>query len=446
MRRSWVLITIFAAACGSSTPAPPATGGSGGTESITGRERIGWDQPAANAADLADLRYAVYVDDVRNEMPRASCTPTVGAVRFACTGPLPSMTGGAHTLEIVAVNMVDGESVESTRSTPLHVVVSTALTASITAPAAQWQNGAAAPTRDGIELQVARIAEGVSRPVDAAFAPDGRLFLVERNRIRVVSGTQLQTSPALSLSADDPSQQLLSIAFDPDFDHTRLVFLLQASDSADDPIVYLSRYREVRGTLGQRAVLFQSPVEAAANASGMMRFGQDGKLYVAIGGSNGTGKVFRLNADGTMPRDQAGTTPAVAGGVADAHGLAWDARLPGLWIVDGDSDTSHLSGVSMSSPPVRAVARSRDNLPQHSGSMVVYTGDAATELRNNALIASADGYILRLRFADDDPSRVLDSERLLEDRVGPIRVLAAGPDGAIYFCTDTALGRLTFSR
>ncbi|MBW8869044.1 MAG: PQQ-dependent sugar dehydrogenase, partial [Acidobacteria bacterium] len=54
--------------------------------------------------------------------------------------------------------------------------------------------------------------------------------------------------------------------------------------------------------------------------------------------------------------------------------------------------------------------------------------------------------LLRLRFAEDDPSRVVDSERLLEDRVGPIRVLAAGPDGALYFCTDTALGRLTFSR
>ena len=127
-------------------------------------------QPAADAGDLADLRYAVYVDNVRNEMLGISCTPTPGALGFPCSGQLPSMSSGAHTLEIVAVSNVNGESVESPRSTPLHVVVSAALTASVTAPAAQWQNGAAAPTRDGITLQVDRVAEGFSRPVDAAFA------------------------------------------------------------------------------------------------------------------------------------------------------------------------------------------------------------------------------------------------------------------------------------
>ncbi len=446
VRHPWVLLTLFAAACGSSTPAPPATGGAGGTESITGRERIGWDQPAADAADLADMTYAVYVDNARNTLGDVSCTPNAGALGFPCSGRLPSMSSGAHTLEIVAVSNVNGESVESPRSTSLHVVVSAALTAPVTAPPPEWRNGAAAPTRDGISLQVDRVAEGFSRPVDAAFAPDGRLFVVERNRVRVLTGGRIQSNPALSTAPDDPSEQLLSIAFDPDFDRTRLVFVLQASESRDGPVAYLARYRELRGTLGQRAVLFQAAVDAAADASGVMRFGPDGKLHIVVGSSTGTGKVLRLNSDGTTPGDQAGTTPAVAGGVAEAHGLAWDPRLPVLWIVDDESETAHLSGVSMSSPPVRALVRSRTDLPRHSGSIVFYTADTLADLRNNALIASGDGYLLRLRFADDDPSRVIDSERLLEDRVGPIRVLAAAPDGALYFCTDTALGRLTFSR
>jgi glucose/arabinose dehydrogenase len=446
MRRSWIVITLLAAACGSSTPAPPATGGSSGTESITGRERIGWDQPAADAAELADLGFAIYVDNLRNEMGDVSCTPTAGALGFPCSGRLPSISSGAHTLEIVAVNTVNGGSVESTRSTALHVIVSAAITAPIASPPAEWRNGAAAPTRDGIQLQVDRIAEGLVRPLDAAFAPDGRLFVVERDRIRVLSGTEIQSGPALALPADDPSQQLLSIAFDPDFDRTRVVFVLQAADSSDGAVVFLSRYREVRGILGQRAVLFQSEIDASANASALLRIGPDGKLYVVIGNNNGTGKVFRLNSDGTMPHDQAGTTPAVAGGVAAARGLVWDPRLPILWIVDADGDAAHLSGVSLSPPPVRAVVRSRADVPRNSGSMMFYTAEGMTELHNNALIASADGYVLRVRFADDDPSRVVDSERLLEDRVGSIRVLAAGPDGAIYFCTDTSLGRLTFSR
>src|SRR5262245_1802160 len=199
----------------------------------------------------------------------------------------------------------------------------------------------------------------LDRPADAAFASDGRLFIVERGQVRILSGGVLQDTAAVSLPADDPSQRLLSIAFDPDFQRTRFVFMLQTIDSPDGPLVLLARYRELRGALGQRAVIFQSAAEGDGDPSGMLRFGPDGKLYIVVGSSEGTGKVFRLNPDGTTPGDQTGTTPAVAGGVAIAQGLVWDPRTPVLWIVDNDSTSGHLSGVSMSEPPVRAVARAR---------------------------------------------------------------------------------------
>jgi glucose/arabinose dehydrogenase len=236
---------------------------------------------------------------------------------------------------------------------------------------------------------------------------------------------------------------LLSIAFDPDFQRTRFVFVLQTIDSSDGPLVLLARYRELRGALGQRAVIFQSAVEGEGDPSGMLRFGPDGRLYMVIGSSEGTGKLFRVNADGTTPRDQTGTTAAVAGGVAIAQGLVWDPRVPILWIVDNDSTSGHLSGVSMSEPPVRAIARARSELPSGSSSVVFYTANGVPEFRNNALIASTNGYIVRLRFAEDDATRVLDSERLLENQLGPIRVLVVDRDGTVYFCTNTALGRLT---
>jgi hypothetical protein len=63
-------------------------------------------------------------------------------------------------------------------------------------------------------------------------------------------------------------------------------------------------------------------------------------------------------------------------------------------------------------------------------------------MRNEALLASAEGYILRLRFATDDPTQIERSSRLLENAVGPIHVVTVSPDGWIYFCTDDSLGRL----
>ena len=447
MRGFCVLITVFVAACGSSTPAPPSTGsgGGGGVQSITGRERIGWDQPAADTVELATFRYAIYVDDSRSEITDTSCASTAGTAGFACSGKLPPMSSGAHKLEIATFSTANPDAGESGRSTPLQVVVSAALTAD-SAPAMDWQSGEVDPTQDGVRLRIDKIVDSLDRPTDAGFSDDGRLFVAEQpGRIRVVAGGQLQSAPALSLSAEDGvPPQILAIAFDPDFRNTHFVFVLHAADAPNGPTLYLSRYRELRGTLAQRAVLFQSAVEGIASAA--MRFGPDGKLYVAIGGSASDGRVFRLNPDGTMPADQAGTTPAIAGGVLSARGLAWDWRDAVLWIVDDDSELAHLSGMSLSAPPVRASVRGRRNLRLGAGSMVFYTGTAIPEMRNNALIASLEGYILRVRFSDDDPTQVKDAERLMDNRVGPIRVVTVGRDGAIYFCTDSTVGKLSAIR
>ncbi len=444
MRRFWILVTLFAAACGSSTPPPPSTGTGGGTaESITGREPIGWDQPAADSDELATLSYVIYVDNARNDITNVGCSSTGGAAGFPCTGRLPPLSSGAHTLEVAAVN---AEGVESNRSTALHVIVSSALS-SDSAPAADWQSGEIEPTRDGVRLRVDKVAEGLDRPTDAAFAQDGRLFISERSgRVRVFSDGQLQITNALALPSDSDAgvrPAVLSIAFDPDFSHTGFVFVLHTANTSDGPAVYLSRYRELRGTLAQRAVLFQSAVESETDASAVMRFGADGKLYAIVGGSESGGRLLRLNPDGTMPQDQSGTTPAVAAGVVNPRGLAWRPPNAILWIVDDDSNAAHLSGVSMSAPPVRAIVRGREDLPLGAGSLAFYAADAIPEMRDEGLIGSTEGYVLRLRFAKDDATRVAESERLLQDRVGPIHVVAVGPDGAIYFCTDTALGKVS---
>jgi glucose/arabinose dehydrogenase len=223
-----------------------------------------------------------------------------------------------------------------------------------------------------------------------------------------------------------------------------LLFVAHTASSADSAVVRVSRYREVGGKLAERAFVFETKVPSAATAAAVARFGPDGKLYLAANDDEGNGRLFRLNPDGTMPRDQAGTTPAVAGGLAYARGLGWDSRSAVLWIADDDDGTAgHVSGLSISGPPVHAIIRGRHMLQGRIGSLAFYGSDVMPPMRNDALLASAAGYVLRLRFAADDPARVERSEWLLQNRVGPVRVVAVGPDGAIYFCTDTALGRLT---
>jgi len=445
MRRSWILVTLLAIACGSSPqPAPSPGPGTGTGESITGRERIGWDQAASDARELATFRYVIYVDGSRSDIADASCGASAGSSGFACSGRLPAMSNGAHTLELATYRAEDPDNSESPRSSSLRVVVN-AVQSGATTAAPDWQSGQVQTARDGVKLRIDKVAEGLDRPADAAFAPDGRLFIAERaGRIRVVAEGQLQNPDALLLPMDDEGvrQGALSIAIDPDFARTHFVFVAHTADSTEGPVVRLSRYRELRGTLGERAILFQSATANSIDASAVARFGPDGKLYLATNGEDSGGRLFRLNPDGTWPRDQPGPTPAIATGIVAARGLAWDPRSAVLWLADGTADRAHLSGLTLSAPPVRAIVQSRRVLGPGIGSLAFYTSEVP-EMRGDAFMASAEGYIVRVRFADDDATRVARSERLLEQRVGPVRVVAAGPDGAIYFCTDSALGRLT---
>jgi hypothetical protein len=117
-RLTTVLACIVLCACGGSS------GGSGSDsgESITGLERLGWDQPAADAGELASFNYALYVDNTRSEAADVSCGAPATNGRFECTCQLPAMSSGSHTLQIGAF-VTDGSGTrESPRSAAVRVV------------------------------------------------------------------------------------------------------------------------------------------------------------------------------------------------------------------------------------------------------------------------------------------------------------------------------------
>src|SRR5439155_1169939 len=99
-----------------STEAPPAT------QTINGTERIGWDQPAADAVDLAAIRYAMYVDGTRTEAAGVACAAASTAGGFACTARLPALAPGLYTLQLASF-VDDGRVLESERSAALQVTV-----------------------------------------------------------------------------------------------------------------------------------------------------------------------------------------------------------------------------------------------------------------------------------------------------------------------------------
>ena len=72
-RRARMSAALLAAACSKSSPPPPEVTPPSGAETINGTERLGWTQRAADAVELATVRYAIYVDGTRSELAGASC-------------------------------------------------------------------------------------------------------------------------------------------------------------------------------------------------------------------------------------------------------------------------------------------------------------------------------------------------------------------------------------
>ena len=68
---------------------------------------------------------------------------------------------------------------------------------------------------------------------------------------------------------------------------------------------------------------------------------------------------------------------------------------------------------------------------------------AVAAFRDNLFVAAEAGrHLIRLQFDPRNADRIVSTELLLQDQIGPVRVVAAGPDGALYICNDTALFRL----
>jgi len=450
-------------ACDKSSPPPPSAGSPPSDQRITGSERLGWDQQAGDAGELASFRYAIYVDGTRSELADASCATTSSTAGFACSARLPAMSTGAHTLEL-ATFIVDGGVLESAKSSPLSVIVATATTAAPSERLNAWPTETVITTVDRVRLRADLVTDELREPTDIAFAPDGRLFVAEREgRVRVVRDGQLLTEPALELAdvATAGESALLGLAFDPRplaDAGKRFAYALYTTPSPSGGLVFrLGRFRETNDTLADRVILLDDIPASTEHSAASLRFGPDGKLYIAFdnggdprrGGDMAAfnGKILRMNPDGSTPDDQAGATPVYSYEYQSPRGFDWQPRTGTLWIADLDRQgATRLSAVVASDGRSRrGTVRATYVLPRPTTASAVafYRGPLIPAFRDNLLISADEGrHILRIRFDPQDPTRIVTTERLLEDRVGRVRVVTAAPDGTIYFCTANALATL----
>jgi len=208
----------------------------------------------------------------------------------------------------------------------------------------------------------AAIATGLNNPTAFAVAPDGRVFVAEQGgALRVVSAAGgLLSTPVLDLAVDSAGERgLIGIALDPDFAANQYVYLYHTVPGAAGiaPHNRVTRYTLNGNTVvsgSETLVQNLEPLGATNHNGGALRFGPDGKLYVAVGEnavplnsqdlSNRLGKILRLNPDGSTPSDNpfvgtTGASPQIwALGLRNPYQFAFDALTGRVFINDVGSN------------------------------------------------------------------------------------------------------------
>ncbi len=326
-------------------------------------------------------------------------------------------------------------------------------------------NAPAAPSA-AMPFRVEVVATNLRVPWSIVFAPDGRIFFTERpGRVRVMEKGRLREEPMLTLPDVETTLKLgmMGMTLHPRFKKNHWLYLAYAYRVEAGQRVRLMRYRERKGRLTDRTVIFEDIPAASNHAGCRIKFGRDGKLYVTTGDANRpelsqrldslAGKTLRLNDNGTVPKDnpfvgQPGARPEIwSYGHRNAQGLDWQPATNVMFqsehgphggdeinVVErgknyGWPDAHHqLSRPGMDSP----LLEYSPAIGPASG--MFYRGSAFPQFRGNFLVGCLRGEcILRVQL---DGRRVVSQERLLEKRHGRIREVAEAPDGTIYFSTS----------
>jgi glucose/arabinose dehydrogenase len=152
------------------------------------------------------------------------------------------------------------------------------------------------------------------------FAPDGRLFISEKNtgNVRIIVDGKVVAKPFITISDQKINweQGLLSLKVDPKFEQNHFVYLYYTYENENgDVFNRLVRFTDDNNVGVARKVLIDSipASKLGFHSGGGLAFDNNDKLYLTVGDRYEpdsaqdelqlNGKVLRINRDGTVPSD-----------------------------------------------------------------------------------------------------------------------------------------------
>lgn len=333
----------------------------------------------------------------------------------------------------------------------------------------------------GVAFDLVPVAEGLNYPWGMAFLPDGRMLVTERpGRLRIVGKDGKLSEAVTGLPPVDAKGQggLLGIALDPNYGKNHLIYWSYAEPQADGTNnTAVARGILVAGEKPQvekvEVIFHQTPsLKSTLHFGSRLVFAKDGTLYVTMGDRSITegrmqaqrldgllGKVARINADGSIPKNnpfvgKEGVKPEIWSlGHRNIQGAALHPKTGELWTIEhGTRGGDELNiarkgkdygwptiayGIEYRGGPITGDITAKDGMEQPvyywdpviaPGGMTFYTGKMFPAWKNSLFIGGMGStHLCRVTIEGD---RVTGEERLLTDLKERIRDVIQGPDGA----------------
>ncbi len=208
--------------------------------------------------------------------------------------------------------------------------------------------GAGAQTVADSDFRLKTVAS-LDFPVGMQFTKSGaRLFVNEREgRIRIIKNGRLLATPFATVNTTTSGEGgLLGLALHPAFESGQpWVYVFYTYTSGGQMFDRVERFRASGDASVQRDVVFDAMPASQYHHGGSVAFGSDGKLYVSNGEEHNSGKaqdpsilggkIYRLNADGSIPSDNPFPgEPTFAYGLRNPFGMTVDPNGGRIWVTE----------------------------------------------------------------------------------------------------------------
>jgi glucose/arabinose dehydrogenase len=334
--------------------------------------------------------------------------------------------------------------------------------------------------KQAFKLEV--LARGLETPWALAFLPDGRILVTERpGRLRIIEKGTLRPEPVKGTPTVWEKQDggLLDVEVHPDYARNGWIYLSYSetlagpapAPPADPPsmtVIVRGKLNKANEWVGQQ-VIYRAPAaiynSSNAHYGSRFLFDKNRHLFFSLGDkqqmldaqdlTKPTGKIHRINDDGTVPKDnpfvnRPGVVPTIwSSGHRNPQGLAWDPVSGKLWESEhGPSGGDEINiiepgknygwGVITMGTQAGITKQSEPGMEQPivyytptlaPGGLAFYTGSRYPGWKNNLFVGALAGQQLRrLEITGNTVSH----QEAVFNQYGRVRDVAVGPDGYLY--------------